>query len=122
MLIEEDVRSWDRRFDQIKKLYRDFAGIALGELPSWAEVLHAQELRNALMHNQGQYTRAFLGTKLAYRPTEEDLHGFAASADDAGLIDHEVIPLSLTLADAVITQLLAAATEVRKAIDQARRD
>jgi hypothetical protein len=121
VLVEEDLRSWDRRFEQIKKRYRDFAGIALGELPSWAEVLHAQELRNALVHNQGQYTRAYLGTKLAYRPTEEDLPGFAASADDAGLIDHEVIPLSLTLADAVITQLLTAATEVREAIDQAQR-
>jgi hypothetical protein len=28
MLVEEDVRSWDRRFEQIKKRYRDFAGIA----------------------------------------------------------------------------------------------
>jgi arabinogalactan endo-1,4-beta-galactosidase len=116
------VRSWDRRFEQIKKRYRDFAGIALSELPSWDQVLHAQELRNALVHNQGQYTRAYLGTKLAYRPTDEDLHGFAPSADDAGLIDHEVIPLSLTLAGAVITQLCAAATEIREAINQAGRN
>jgi arabinogalactan endo-1,4-beta-galactosidase len=115
------VRSWDRRFEQIKKRYKDFAGIALSKLPSWDQVLHAQELRNALVHNQGQYTRAYLGTKLAYRPTEEDLHGFASSVNDPELIDHEVIPLSLTLADAVITQLLAAAIEVREAIDQARR-
>jgi hypothetical protein len=122
VLVEEDVRSWDRRFEQIKKRYRDFAGIALSELPSWGQVLHAQELRNAIVHNQGQYTRAYLRTKLAYRPTEEDLHGFAPPAADAGLIDHEVIPLSLTLADAVITQLCAAATEVRDAIDQARRN
>jgi len=99
------------------------AGTAPGhQLPSWHHVLHAQALRNALVHNQGQYTRAYLKTKLAYRPTDEDLHGFAPSADDAGLIDHEVIPLSLTLADAVITQLRAAATEVREAIDQARRN
>jgi hypothetical protein len=122
VLVEEDLRSWDRRFDQIRKRYRDFAGIALNELPSWDQVLHAQELRNALVHNQGQYTRRYLRTKLAYRPTKEDLHGFAPSADDAGLIDHEVIPLSLTLADAVITQLRAAATEVREAVDQARRE
>jgi hypothetical protein len=121
VLIEEDVRSWDRRFEQIRKRYRDFAGIALNELPTWNQVLHAQELRNSLVHNQGQYTRAYLKTKLAYRPTEEDLHGVAPSADDAGLIDQEVIPLSLTLADAVITQLLAAATEVREAIDHAQR-
>jgi arabinogalactan endo-1,4-beta-galactosidase len=122
VLVEDDVRSWDRRFEQIQKRYRDFAGIALSELPSWDQVLHAQELRNALVHNQGQYTRAYLRTKLTYRPTEEDLHGFAPSADDAGLIDHEVTPLSLTLADAVIAQLRAAATEVREAIGPARRN
>jgi hypothetical protein len=122
VLVEDDVRNWDRRFDRIVKRYGDFAGIALSELPSWDQVLHAQELRNALVHNQGQYTRAYLNTKLAYRPTGEDLHGFASSADDAGLIDHEVIPLSLTLADEVIAQLRAAATEVREAIDQARRN
>jgi hypothetical protein len=121
VLVDEDVRSWDRRFDQIRKRYRDFAEIALNELPSWEQVLHAQELRNALVHNQGQYTRAYLRTKLAYRRTEEDLHGFAPPADDAALIDHEVIPLSLTLADAVITQLHTAATEAREAVDQAQR-
>lgn len=121
VLVEEDMRTWDRRFEQIKKRYRDFAGIALHTLPSWEQVLHAQELRNALVHNQGQYTQAYLKTKLAYRPTDEDFHGFAPSTDDAGLIDHEVIPLSLTLADSVITQLLGAATEVREMIDQARR-
>jgi hypothetical protein len=89
-------------------------------LPNWDEVLHAQELRHARVHNQGQYTRAYLDTKLAYRPTEEELP-FALVDDDSALIDHEVIPLSLTLADSVITQLLAAATEVREAIDKAQR-
>jgi hypothetical protein len=34
----------------------------------------------------------------------------------------KVIPVSPELADAVITQLLAAATEVREAIDQVHRD
>lgn len=95
VLVDEDVRNWDRRFDQIKKRYRDFAGIALSELPSWDQVLHAQELRNALVHNQGQYTRAYLGTKLASRPTEADLSGFARPADDAALINHEVVPCRL---------------------------
>jgi hypothetical protein len=121
VLVDDDVRSWDRRFDQIKKRYRDFAGITLAELPSWPEVLHAQELRNALVHNQGQYTQAYLKTKLAYRPTDEELDVVATSRDDAGLIDDQVIPLSPELAGAVITQLLAAATELRDAIDQARR-
>jgi arabinogalactan endo-1,4-beta-galactosidase len=115
------VRNWDRRFDRIGKRYRDFAGIALSELPSWDEVLHAKELRNALVHNQGQYTQAYLKKKLAYRPTKEDLDGSTPPPDDAGLIDREVIPLSFELADAVITQLRAAATEVREAVDQTRR-
>jgi len=119
-LVEEDVRSWDRRFDQLKNRYRDFADIKLSELTSWDQILHAQELRNALVHNQGQYTRNYLKTKLAYRPTKEDLQGFPPPVEDAELINHEVIPLSLELADAVVTQLLVAATEVREAVDDAR--
>jgi hypothetical protein len=119
-LVEEDVRKWDRRFDQMTKRYRDFAGIALGKLPSWDEVRHAQELRNALVHNQGQYTEAYLKTKLAYRPTEEDLDGSPPPGEGAALINHEVIPLSPNLADTVITQLHNAATEVHNAVDQAR--
>jgi hypothetical protein len=119
VLMDEDMRKWDRRFDDIKKRYQDFAGIALNELPGWHLVLHAQELRNALVHNQGQYTRRYLKTNLAYRPTEEDLP--FRMPGDAGLIDREVIPLSFTLADAVISQLRAAATEVHEAIDRARR-
>ncbi len=121
VLVQDDVRNWDRRFDRIVKRYGDFAEIALSKLPSWHHVPHAQALRNALVHNQGQYTRAYLDTKLAYRPTEEDLP-FTLVDDDSALIDHEVIPLSFTLADAVITQLGAAATEVREAIDEARRN
>ena len=122
ILVDEDVRTWDRRFEQIKKRYRDFGEIALNELSSWDEVQHAQELRNALVHNQGQYTRAYLSTKLAYRPTTDDLHGVASPADDAELINHEIIPLPLTLAEGVISQLQVAATEVHEAIDQARRE
>jgi hypothetical protein len=121
VLVDEDVRSWDRRFEQIRNRYRDFAGIALHKLSSWDQILHALALRNALVHNQGQYTLAYLKTKLAYRPTEEDLDGSPPPPDDAALINHEVIPLSPTLADTVITQLGDAATEVREAVEQARR-
>jgi hypothetical protein len=122
VLAEDDLRRWDRRFDQIKKRYRDFAQIKLSELASWQEILHAQELRNALVHNQGQYTRAYLRTTLAHRPTEEDLGAFGSSTDDDALVDDELIPLSFTLADTVITQLLTAAGEVREALDQTQRD
>jgi hypothetical protein len=117
---EAQIREWDRRFDTLAKGYRDFAGIPVAQWKSWDEVRHAQGLRNALVHNQGQYTGAYLKTKLAYRPTEEELP-FALVDDDSGLVDREVIPLSFTLADTVITQLLAAATEVHEAIDQAQR-
>ena len=120
-LVEEDVRKWDRRFDQISQRYRDFAGISLSDLSNWDEVLHAQELRNALVHNQGQYTRAYLKNKRAYRPTKEDLNGFTPPTDEAALIDREIIPLSCELADTVIMQLQAAATEVREAVDKTRR-
>ena len=43
--------------------------------------------------------------------TRDDLHGFTLPADAAGLIDHVVVPLSLALADAVITHLRGAAME-----------
>jgi len=118
-LVEEDVRSWDRRFDNIVNRYRDFAGIALPQLPSWDHVPHAHALRNAVVHNQGQYTKAYLKTKLAYRPTKDDLHGFTPPDDDAGLIDREVIPLSFDMVDGVIEQLLAVAEAVHDAIGKA---
>jgi hypothetical protein len=38
---------------------------------------------------------------------------------DAELIDREVIPLSLSMADEVIGRLQAAATEIREAVDEA---
>lgn len=61
VLVRDDVRTWDRRFDQLQKRYRAFAGITLSQLPSWDHVRHGQELRNALVHNHGQYTQAYLG-------------------------------------------------------------
>lgn len=114
-LVEEDLRRWDRRFDQAKKRYRDFAGINLSQLDSWQQVLHTQELRNALVHNQGLYTRAYLDLPLAYRPSEEDLLGFTPPKDDQRLIDNERIPLSLDFTDTVIVSLNAAAEEIRNA-------
>lgn len=116
----KQVREWDRRFETLEKGYRDFAGIPVAQWGTWDEVRHAQALRNALVHNQGQYTRAYLDTNLAHRPTPEELP-FAQVDDDSALIDREVIPLSSTFADSVITQLLAAAARVRELIDQARR-
>lgn len=42
-LVEEDVRTWDRRFDKIEKRYQDFAGIALSQFQSWDPDRHGQE-------------------------------------------------------------------------------
>lgn len=117
ILVEEDVRSWNRRFDLVKDRFRDFADVKLAELQSWQVVLHAQALRNALVHNQGLYTRNYLRAPLAYRPTNEDFHGFETPKDEARLIDHEPIPLSLDFTEKVITGLSAAAAEIRDAIE-----
>lgn len=112
-LASGDVERWDR-LDDIKKRYRD-AGITLTAIDGWDHVRHAHALRNALVHNQGQYSRMYLNTKDAYRPTPDELP-FRRPGDD-GLIDHEVIPLSLEMVDGVITTLSAFATRVRQAID-----
>lgn len=56
-LVEEDVRTWDRRFDKIEKRYRDFAGIALGQLPSWIRSGTRRSCATLWCTNQGQYTR-----------------------------------------------------------------
>ncbi len=116
-LVDEDLRSWDRRFDKIVDRYQVFAEVRLKSLPGWDQVVHAHELRNALVHNQGQYTKRYLSTALAHRLTEEDLGGFTPPADDARLIDYEVIPLSPEAVDGIIEQLLAFAAEVRGALD-----
>jgi hypothetical protein len=116
MLAQDEIRNWDRRFGDLVRRYSDFADVTLRKLDGWNHVHHAQELRNALVHNQGQYTQNYLNTRFAHRPTDEELPGFATRTDDA-LVNREVIPLSPELVDGVITQLLAAATNVRGALD-----
>lgn len=37
-LVEEEARSWDRRFEKIATRYREFAGIPLAQWPSWDRV------------------------------------------------------------------------------------
>jgi hypothetical protein len=114
-LVEDEIRSWDRRFDQIQKRYKDFAGIKLQDLRGWHSVLHAHQLRNALTHNLGLYTSAYLATHLAYRPTD-DFRGFDPSNIDDRLINQVPIPLWYEFVDQVITQLIQVAGEVRDAI------
>jgi hypothetical protein len=119
---EGDAPTWHRRFKDIVKRYRESAGLDLKQWPSWEQVRHAQALRNALVHNQGVYTPGYLNTELAHRPTEDELLGFTPPADDAGLINRELIPLSFEQADGVIAQLLAFANEVREALDKPEPD
>lgn len=118
-LVDEELRGWDRRFERLVKRYRDFAGIPVADWPSWEQVRHVHELRNAMVHNQGLYTRAYLCTKLAHRPTKDDLDGFTPPASDTEFINHEPIPLSFTLVDEVIAQLIAVAAQIREAINKA---
>jgi hypothetical protein len=70
--VADERRKWDRRFEDIQRRYKDFQKINLAQLEDWDAVAHAQELRNALVHNSGLYTRAYLNTKLARRPIRED--------------------------------------------------
>lgn len=118
VLVDEDISNWNRRFDRVKDRFRDFADVRLAELEGWQVMLHAQALRNALVHNQGLYTRRYLDSPLAYLPTKEDLHGSEPPKDKVRLIDREPIPLSLDFTEKVITGLSAAAVEIRGAIEK----
>jgi hypothetical protein len=116
-LIADERRKLDRRFDDVQQRYSDFAKINLKALPRWDSVTHAHQLRNALVHNAGQYTQSYLKTKLARRPTKEDFDGVTPPKSDARLIDKELIPLSPEFTEQVIFGLIEAAREVRDALD-----
>jgi hypothetical protein len=114
-LADEEQRGWDRRFDTLVRRYREAAEIRLTELHDWNSVKHAHELRNALVHNFGKYTGNYLKAPLAQRPPE-DLP-FCNVADDAQLIDRELIPLSEEFSLGVVNSLIAAAVHVREQLD-----
>ena len=112
-LVADERRKLDRRFEDLQRRYADFASVNLKGLPDWDSVTHAHHLRNALVHNSGQYTQAYLNTKLARRPTSEDLYGLTPPENDAVLINRELIPLSPDFTERVISDLIEAAREVR---------
>lgn len=114
-----ELKRWDRQFEAIVNRYDDFGGVKLRQLPSWSNAQHAQELRNALVHNQGQYTERYLRAPHAHVPTEEDEFRLWGDRDVAELVDQELIPLSFALVDDVIQQLMAAAAEIRQALVEA---
>lgn len=114
-LVEEERRKWDRRFDDLKRRYKDFVQIELEKLPSWQDIEHAREFRNALVRNLGLYTAPYLKTSLARRPVREHWE-FHLPDTDENLVDNEPIPLDLELSEKVIADLLGAAKEVNDAL------
>jgi hypothetical protein len=108
-------RQWGS-LDLISSHYRN-AGAALTQLPGWEAVKHAQVLRNALVHNQGQYTTKYLAHSLAYRPTADDLHGWPPPTDDAELVNRQLIPLPPDVVEGVIAALGAFAARARQALE-----
>lgn len=115
-LVADERRKLDRRFEDVQRRYTDFAQVNLKALSSWDSVAHAQQLRNALVHNSGQYTRAYLQTKMARRLTSDDLYGLKPPQSDAALVNKETIPLSPDFAEQVISALIDAAREVRNTL------
>jgi hypothetical protein len=115
-LVKEERQRWSRRLDSIRQRYRDFMAIKLTDLPSWEAVAHAHQLRNALVHNLGQYTQDYLKTKMARRPQDEDTDGVMHRYPDDELIDQATIPLSEEFVRDVIGSLLRAAQEIREAV------
>ncbi|MGH2777279.1 MAG: hypothetical protein ACRDJB_01370 [Actinomycetota bacterium] len=120
IIVLEERRRLDRRFEAVQRRYKEFASIELAKIPGWDAVLHAQALRNALVHNLGHFTQAYLNTGRARRPTKEDAFGFSPPKDDADLIDEVSIPLSEAISDQVIEQLLEFAAKVKDALADSR--
>lgn len=116
-LVEDERRKLDRRFDDVERRYTDFAKLNLKVLSKWNSITHAHQLRNALVHNSGQYTHAYLNTKLAQRPTSNDLLGLTPPPEsDADLINRLAIPLSPKFTEQVISGLIEAAKKIRDAL------
>jgi hypothetical protein len=120
-LVADERRKLDRRFEDVQRRYSDFAQVDLKALSNWDPVAHAHQLRNALVHNTGQYTRAYLQTKMARRPTSNDLYGCAPPEGDAALVNKETIPLSSDFTAQVISALVEAAREVRDTLGASLR-
>jgi hypothetical protein len=109
-LVNDERKRWDRRFDDLVRRYKEFGGLDLKDLGDpWKKVLHAKELRNALVHNLGYYTSAYANLADARWPSDEDEipYSIPESVDD--LINQREIQLNEQFTDEVIVQLLDAA-------------
>lgn len=64
-LLDEEIRKFDRRFDHLVKRYSDWAGFDMKSLDEWPVIRHVEELRNAVVHNHGRYTKRYAELPLA---------------------------------------------------------
>lgn len=115
-LVADARRNADRSFDFTIAAYKKYCKLSLAAtISDWSSVQHAQELRNALVHNLGMYTERYARNKLAILP-EEFGQETSESADLDRLVDSEQIPLSETHVGVVIASLVSASAEVRDAL------
>lgn len=64
-LLDDEIRSFARRFERLVKRYRDWAHLDLKRRPDWRTIQHIEELRNAIVHNDGRYTERYGRVDLA---------------------------------------------------------
>jgi hypothetical protein len=114
------VEPGTRKFDQVKRRYKEFTQIDLTRLSSWQDVEHARELRNALVHNLGLYTTVYLKTQLARHPVMDDDTFFLPDTDEGLVGLGEAISLDREFSEQVIAGLLVAGKEIDDALHDSR--
>jgi hypothetical protein len=109
-LVDTERSKWDRQFQLLVSRYSQFGRVKLSDLgQTWNDVLHAQELRNALVHNLGYYTANYVKRPDARWPTEEDDVPYAIPDTLDELVNRQPIPLGEAFTAGVITKLLDSA-------------
>ena len=56
-IVSDEVRQWSRGFDRLARRYKEWLGF---ELQKWPEIREVRLSRNAIVHNQGEYTREYI--------------------------------------------------------------
>ena len=88
-LADNEASEAGRTFDQLRKRYV-WAGLPLTDIDGWDCVEQIRRHRNAIVHNEGKYTRAYVDGKCARFP---DPNAFGLD-DRVALIGSERIPLT----------------------------
>jgi hypothetical protein len=117
LVVEDEKRSWDRRFDIVVRRYKEFLGIQLTSLAKWESVRHTQLLRNAVVHNAGLFTTEYIKFAHSWRPDPDDPIRFGRVPGDEELVDSEAIPLGRSSVDELIVDLLAVASELAQRLE-----